>query len=248
MFTDKVIVVTGGTKGIGRSIALEFLKRSAQVIVVYSNDDIAAKKMEESLPKCQQEKLIIYKGSIADTNFLKMVFDDISLRFRKLNVLVNNAGISRDNLFLDMQYSDWDKVITTNIAGTLNASLLAAKIMKRSLEPSYIINISSISGVFGRAGQTNYACSKGAIIGITKLLANKFASYPIFVNSVVPGLIRTEMAEDMPQDKIEEIINATLLRRIGEPLEIARVVLSLASGDFSYVSGTCIKVDGGYAK
>ncbi len=248
MFTNKVIVVTGGTKGIGRCIALEFLKRSAQVIVVYSNDDIAAKKMEESLPAPQRERLILYKGSIKDTDFLRMIFKDIETRFGKLNILINNAGINKDNLFLDMEKDDWGSVITTNIKGTLNASLMAAEIMKKSAESNYIINISSISGVFGRAGQANYACSKGAIIGITKLLAKKFAQYSIFVNAVVPGLMRTEMIEDMPEDKISEIINTTILRRVGEPEEISKVVLCLVSGDFSYVSGTCIKVDGGYSK
>ena len=138
--------------------------------------------------------------------------------------------------------------MATNLKGTLNMSLFAAEIMKKSTEPSYIINISSISGVFGRAGQANYACSKGAIIGMTKLLAKKFAEHSIFVNAIVPGLIRTDMMEDMPEEKIEEISNATILKRLGEPQEVAKTALFLVSGDFSYVSGACIKVDGGYLK
>jgi len=248
MFTDKTIIVTGGTKGIGKSIALEFLKQNAQVIVVYSNDDIAAREMRDNLSANASDKCFFYKGSIKDIGFLQGMFKDIESRFGKLNILINSAGINRDNLFLDMEENDWDSVIATNLKGTLNTSLIAFEIMKKSAERSYIINISSISGVFGRAGQANYACSKGAIIGITKLLAKKFAQYPIFVNAVVPGLIRTEMIKNMSEEKTSEIINATILKRIGEPEEVAKVILCLVGGSFSYVSGTCIKVDGGYSK
>lgn len=248
MFHNKVVVVTGGTKGIGKSIVVEFLKRNADVVVIYSTDDASAKQLEESFRMSQRRKLFFYKGTILDVNFLKMVFRDIEAHFGKLDVLVNNAGINKDSLFLDMDQQDWEKVITTNIKGTLNSCLLASDLMKKSSFASHIVNISSISGIFGRSAQANYSCSKGAIIGMTKLLAKKFAHYPIFVNTVVPGLIRTEMAGNMPEDKINEIINATILRRIGEPDEIAKVVVSLVSGDFSYVSGTCIKVDGGYSR
>ncbi len=248
MLANKIIVVTGGTKGIGRSIVLEFLKQRAQVITIYSQDDAAAEKMRDSLSEDKQKRFFLYKGRVEDIDFLRSFLKEIESKFGKLNVLINNAGINRDNLFLGMKEDDWDRVITTNLKGTLNTSLLASEIMKKSAGPSYIINISSISGIFGRVGQVNYACSKGAIIGITRLLAKKFAKYRIFVNAVVPGLIRTKMTEDMSGEKAEEIIEATILKRIGEPEEVAKTVLFLVSGDFSYASGACIKVDGGYLK
>ena len=246
--TNKTIIVTGGTKGIGKSIVLEFLKQKAQVIAVYSKDDISAQKMKDDLSESDRNRFFLYKGSIEDVDFLRNFFKDIEAKFGKLNVLINNAGINKDGLFLDMEEDDWNSVMATNLKGTLNMSLFASEIMKKSTGPSHIINISSISGVFGRAGQANYACSKGAIIGMTKLLAKKFAEYSIFVNAIVPGLIRTDMMEDMPEEKIEEISNATILKRFGEPEEVAKTALFLVSGDFSYVSGTCIKVDGGYSK
>src|SRR3989338_1610157 len=248
MLTNKTIIVTGGTKGIGKSIVLEFLKHGAHVIAVYSKDNIAAERMKDHLSEDEQNRLFLYKGSINDVGFIKGLLKEIEAKFGRLNVLINNAGINRDNLFLDMEEDDWNSVMATNLKGTLNMSLFAAEIMKKSTEPSYIINISSISGVFGRAGQANYDCSKGAIIGMTKLLAKKFAEHSIFVNAIVPGLIRTDMMEDMPEEKIEEISNATILKRLGEPQEVAKTALFLVSGDFSYVSGACIKVDGGYLK
>lgn len=248
MFTNKIVVVTGGTKGIGKSIVLEFLKRGAQVIAIYSRDYMAAEDLKGHLSQEERNRISFYKGSVEDIGFMKGLFQEIEAKFGKLNILVNNAGINRDNLFLDMEEDDWNSVMATNLKGTLNMSLFAAELMKKSTEPSYIVNISSISGVFGRAAQANYACSKGAIIGMTKLLAKKFVKDRIFVNAVVPGLIRTDMSKNISQEKIEEIVRATVLKRMGEAEEIAKTVAFLVSGDFSYVSGTCIKVDGGYLK
>lgn len=248
MFANKIIVVTGGTKGIGKSIVLEFLKQKAQVIAVYSKDDAAAEKMKDNLLEDERSRLFFYRGSVQDIDFLRSFFKEIEDKFGTVNILINNAGINKDNLFLDMEEDDWNSVMTTNIKGTLNTALVASEIMRKSSEPSYIVNISSISGIFGRAGQVNYACSKGAIIGITKLLAKKFMKYRIFVNAVAPGLIRTEMMEAISEEKIKEIIKATILKRIGEAQEVAKTVSFLVSGHFSYVSGACIKVDGGYLK
>lgn len=248
MFTDKIVVVTGGTRGIGQSIVLEFLKQGGRVIVVYSKDQAAAEKMKDRLSEDQRNRLFLYKGSIHDTDFVKWLFKEIETRFGRVNILINNAGINRDRLFLDMEEDDWNSVMTTNLKGTLNMSLLASELMKKSPDTSYIINLSSISGVFGRAAQANYACSKGAIIGMTKLLAKKLAHDRIFVNAVVPGLIRTEMSENISQEKVEEITGAAVLKRIGEAEEIAKTITFLVSGDFSYVCGACIKVDGGYLK
>jgi 3-oxoacyl-[acyl-carrier protein] reductase len=248
MLPNKIIAVTGGTRGIGKSVVLEFLKQKAQVVAVYSQDGAAAERIKENLSDDQRKRLLLCKGSIKDIGFLQGLFKDVEAKFGKLDILVNSAGINKDNLFLDMEEGDWNDVVATNVKGTLNACLLASEIMKKSTGPSYIVNISSISGVFGRAGQANYACSKGAIIGITKLLAKKLAKYNIFVNTVVPGLIRTEMITSMPEEKITEITNATILKRIGEPEEVAKTISFLVSGNFSYVSGTCIRVDGGYSK
>lgn len=248
MFTDKVIIVTGGTKGIGKSIVLEFLKQNANVITIYSKEDDALQKMKEGLSVEAVDKFFAYKGSISDIIFLSSFFQKVKTKFGKIDVLVNNAGINRDSLFLDMSEDDWNIVININVKGTLNMSLLASEIMKESTERGFIINISSISGVFGRVGQANYACSKGAIIGITKLLAKKLAKYNINVNAVIPGLIRTVMTDVTSEEKNNEIIEATILKRIGEPEEVAKAVLCLAGEVSSYISGTCIKIDGGFLK
>ena len=248
MFLNRVILVSGGTKGIGKSIVKEFLGQHAQVISIYSKDESAAEKLKAEVSNIELENLTLYKGSICDLKFLGFLMQEIQAKFGRLDILVNNAGITKDALFLEMHDDEWDAVISTNVKGTINLSLLAAKLLIKSQGKSHIINISSISGIFGRAGQANYACSKGAIIGLTKLLAKMDTQFNIQVNTVIPGLIEPEMVKNLNEEKISEVLHASILKRMGTAEEIAKVVMFLASDASSYISGTCIKVDGGFLK
>jgi 3-oxoacyl-[acyl-carrier protein] reductase len=248
MLTDKVALITGGTKGIGRSIVELFLANSAHVITTYSKDDVAAKTLSEELEKKYPKKIEIHKGSVLDIGFIQNLLQKVKNTFGKLDILVNNAGITRDSLFLETSKEAWRDVLATNMGGTLNFSILASDLMKKTNGFSHIINITSISGIFGRSGQAHYACSKGAIIGATKLLAKKYRDLHIRVNSLSPGLIATEMVDTLSEEKYSEVVNATILKRIGHPDEVAKTALFLASENSSYISGTCVRVDGGFLK
>lgn len=247
-FKDKIVLVSGGTKGIGRSISLEFLKRDATVLAVYSKDDAALKDMNILIPEKYKNNIFYFKGSIADKNFLKKLFQEIKEKFLKIDFLINNAGINKDNLFLEMTENEWMEVFNVNLKGTYLMSFFASKLLKRDKneDGSCIVNISSISGVYGKAGQVNYSTTKGAILGMTKFFANKYAEDNIRVNSVIPGLIETEFINDMKNDNISEILNFVSKKRLGTPEEIANVVLFLCSKYSSYINGTSIFVDGGF--
>ena len=244
---NKIVLITGGTKGIGKSITLEFLKQGAKVIALYTNDEKNAKKLLKSLKKEQKANLFLYKGSITDSKFLKTLFTDIKLKFKKLDILINNAGIHNDDLIISMPIEKWKTVIKTNIKGTYLTSLLAKDLLATK-DLSHIINISSISGVYGRSGQTNYATSKGAIIGLTKLFAKIYAPLNINVNTIVPGLIETEMLSNLNKSKLDEILDLTNLKRLGTTTEIAKAVLFLCCDDASYINASTLTIDGGFIK
>lgn len=246
-FRDKVVLVTGGSKGIGKSICLEFLKRGAKVISVYSSDDSSANAFLDELNDLR-ENLIFFKGSVVDKVFLKSMFDEVKKRFFKLDVLVNNAGITRDSLFLNMSKDDWQKVIDINIKGTFLTSLLALDLIKKEVGRSYIVNLSSVSGVYGNIGQVNYSTSKGAVIGMTKVFAKKYSEYNINVNCIVPGLIDTEMMNTIPQAKLIQMTDILTIKRLGRPEEIANSIMFLCSKSADYMTGSSIFVDGGFLK
>jgi NAD(P)-dependent dehydrogenase (short-subunit alcohol dehydrogenase family) len=256
-FKNKIVLVSGGTKGIGRSICLEFLKQGATVLAIYSSDETAVSEMKKLAPK----NLFFYKGSIADILFLKKMFTEIKSKFGGLDVLVNNAGINRDGLFFDMQKDAWHDVMEVNVKGTFLMSLLASECLKntnfanlkifekfKKQKKAYIVNISSIAGVYGNVGQANYSTSKGAIIGMTRLFAKKYFDLNINVNCLIPGLIETEMIQSMPKEKVEQMASIVTMKRLGKPEEIAKTVLFLSSEDSSYMTGTSVFVDGGFLK
>lgn len=247
-FKDKIVLVSGGTKGIGRSISLEFLKRDAKVLAIYSKDDSALKDMNILIPEKYKNNIFYFKGSIADKNFLEKLFKEIKEKFFKIDFLINNAGINKDNLFLEMTETEWLEIFDVNLKGTYLMSFFANKLLKRNKneDGSCIVNISSISGVYGKAGQVNYSTTKGGILGMTKFFANKYAEDNIRVNAVIPGLIETEFINDMKNDNISEILNFVSLKRLGKPEEVANVVLFLCSKYSSYINGSSIFVDGGF--
>ncbi|MEK7703118.1 MAG: SDR family NAD(P)-dependent oxidoreductase [Nitrospirota bacterium] len=248
MNENNVVVITGGTKGIGKAMVKRYLKSGAHVITFFSKDAKAMEALRRELPASDAERFLAFQGSIVDESFLTETLQMIISKFGEINILINNAGMTQDQLFINMTQDEWDCVLSTNLAGTYRLTILAAELMKSNSSLSNIVNISSISGLYGRASQANYACSKGGIIGITKLLAWKYAGTQLRINAITPGLIATDMVSSMPQTKIEEILNAVGLRRMGTTKEVAEFVFSTTGEASSYLSGTCLSLDGGFRK
>lgn len=241
----KTALVTGGSRGIGRSIALALADSGADVAITYARSVDAANQVSEEI----ESKGLKAKAIQADAvSYGKAgeVIEEITSDWEKLDILVNNAGITRDNLILRMNEEQWDDVIDTNLKSVFNYSKAAAKPMMRNRGGS-VINISSVVGISGNAGQSNYAASKAGIIGFTKSYAKELASRNIRANVVAPGYITTEMTGELDNKVLEGIRNETPLGRPGEAVEVAHAVVFLASELSSYITGETIRVDGGMA-
>lgn len=241
----KTALVTGGSRGIGRSIALTLADLGADVAITYARSADAANEVKEEIEskgsraKALQADAVSYEQA-------EDVIAEIIEDWDKLDILVNNAGITRDNLILRMNEEQWDQVIDTNLKSIFNYSKAVAKPMMRNRGGS-IINISSVVGLSGNAGQSNYAASKAGIVGFTKSYAKELASRNIRANVVAPGYITTEMTGELDDDILEGIQDETPLGRPGEAEEVAHVVAFLASELSSYITGEIIRVDGGMA-
>ncbi|MDX1642007.1 MAG: 3-oxoacyl-[acyl-carrier-protein] reductase [Balneolaceae bacterium] len=242
---EKNCLVTGGSRGIGKSIALVLAKAGANVAITYARSADAAEEVVKEIEK-EGVKGISYQADATEFNRAEEVISDIVEQWGSLDVLVNNAGITKDNLILRMDEQAWDDVITTNLKSIFNYSKAAAKPMMRARGGS-IINISSVVGLSGNAGQSNYAASKAGIIGFTKSYAKELASRNIRANVVAPGYILTEMTENLSEKVLETIKQETPLGRAGDPEEVSNVVAFLASDISSYITGEVIRVDGGMA-
>lgn len=241
----KNCLVTGGSRGIGKSIALTLAKAGANVAITYASSVDAASEVVKEIESVGV-KGISYQADAVDLSRAEEVISDIVENWGSLNVVVNNAGITKDNLILRMNEQDWDDVITTNLKSIFNYSKAAAKPMMRARGGS-IINISSVVGLSGNAGQSNYAASKAGIIGFTKSYAKELSSRNIRANVVAPGYILTEMTENLSEKVLEAIKEETPLGRAGNPEEVSNVVAFLASDISSYITGETIRVDGGMA-
>ena len=241
----KTALVTGGSRGIGRSIALTLADYGADVAITFrSSVDAANEVKEEIKSKGQNAKAI--QADAVNLEGAEDVISELTDDWDKLDILVNNAGITRDNLILRMSEEQWDQVIDTNLKSIFNYSKAVAKPMMRNRGGS-IINISSVVGLSGNAGQSNYAASKAGIIGFTKSYAKELASRNIRANVVAPGYITTEMTDELDEDVLESIKDETPLGRAGDAKEVAETVLFLASDLSSYITGETIRVDGGMA-
>jgi 3-oxoacyl-[acyl-carrier protein] reductase len=240
---DKVAVVTGGTRGIGRAVSLLFAREGARVVAIFSRDDRAAEDLQnEAISKGLN--IDLFKADVTDFNQVKEMVEKTAGRYGKVDILVNNVGLIRDNFLMLMSDDDWDSLIKTN----LNSLFYCCKTVIRKMIPQRsgkIINISSVSGILGTSGQTNYATTKGGMISFTKSLARELGPFNIHVNAVAPGLIESEITSKMPPHKVEAIVKSTCLGRMGKPEEIAKAVLFLASEDSNYITGQVIIVDGG---
>ena len=243
LLDGKTAIVTGSAKGIGKGIATEFAKQGATVVINYCGSKEAALKTVEEI-KAFGGKAIPYQADISDYEMSKKMMDDIIKEYGAIDILVNNAGITRDNLILRMSESEFDDVIRTNLKGTFNCIKHVTKYMLKN-KSGKIINISSISGVNGIAGQANYSASKAGIIGLTKSFAKEMSSKGININAIAPGFIETDMTKVLNDKYVEEIVNTIPSKRVGRPEDIAKAALFLASDMSDYITGQTLMVDGG---
>lgn len=241
----KNCIVTGGSRGIGKSIALNFAKLGANVAITYARSAEAANEVAKEIEKIGSKAMAI-QADATDFSKAEEVITKVTEEWGSLDVLINNAGITKDNLILRMNEEQWDAVINTNLKSVFNYSKAAAKPMMRARGGS-IVNIGSVVGISGNAGQSNYSASKAGLIGFTKSYAKELASRNIRANVVAPGYITTEMTQDLDEKVLESIKAETPLGRAGNPEEVANVVAFLASDFSSYITGEVIRVDGGMA-
>ena len=242
-FKDKRVFITGGTKGLGKTISLSFAQEGAWVAVNYSSDDEAASEMERELRNIST-KFLLMKGDVSSRSAVENMTNRILEKWEYVDVLVNNAGIVRDKLLMFLNENDWDRVIEVNLKGTYLCSRAVIRSMI-SQRFGRIINITSPSALTGRAGQTNYSASKGGIISFTKSLSREMAKLGITVNAVCPGLISTPMTETLDQGTKKHFLSMIPMGRFGSAQDIANAVLFLASAKAGYVTGQILAVDGG---
>ncbi len=242
-FKDKTVVVTGGTRGIGRSISLRFAGEGARVYAAYLRNDAAAENLVKEGGGLAGT-ITVAKADVSTADGAAALMDTAAKESGCIDVLVNNAGIIRDAFLPMMSETDWDEVIKSNIYPLFHCCKWGVRKMigKRS---GAIVNISSISAFTGNPGQTNYAASKGAAISFTRSLARELGAMGIRVNAVAPGLIDTEMVASLKKELVDSIVKSSSLRRIGRPEEVAEAVAFLASERAAYITGQCLIVDGG---
>ena len=242
LIKDKVTIITGGGRGIGREIALHFALQGADVAVFDLNEediDACLKEIEAS-----GRKALGVKVDVGDLAQVESAVQKVLDKFSKIDILINNAGITRDGLLLRMKEEDWDAVVRVNLKGTFNCTKVVSKHMLKQ-RSGKVVNIASIIGIMGNAGQANYAASKGGIISFTKSAAKELASRNINVNAIAPGFIKTEMTAKLPEDRKQSMLKAIPLARFGEPADVAKLALFLSSDDSQYITGHVIQLDGG---
>ncbi len=242
-FTNQHVVVTGGTRGIGAGITEAFLKAGATVVATYSGNDEKANSFKEK-NSIYGEKLILKKFDVSKTQEVENFFKDYESQFSSLEVLVNNAGIRRDNIVAGMSEGEWDSVIDTNLKGTYNMTRFAVlQMMKNRF--GRIVNMSSVGGKLGLPGQANYAASKAGQIALSLSVSKEVAKRNITINNVCPGFIETELLSDLPEDQVKEYKSQVPMKRFGKVDEVAHAVLFFASKEASYITGATLDIAGG---
>ncbi len=241
---DQVALITGSARGIGKEIATTFAKEGATVIISDINAESAeatsAELNEQGFSSCSLACDVTSMQSVEE--MVNKILD----KYKRIDIVVNNAGITKDNLLLRMSENEWDAVLTVNLKGTFNCTKVISKVMLKAKKGKFV-NIASIIGIVGNAGQSNYAASKAGIIGFTKSIAKEFASRGITANAVAPGFIQTEMTEKLSDKAKEAIFKNIPLGSLGTPQDVAGACLFLASSDADYITGQTIVVDGGMA-
>ncbi len=241
-FQDKVVLVTGSAQGIGREIALGFAAEGADVVI--SDINLEKSTVTSRQIESMGRKSLALELNVTDYSSVEQGVNKILDKFTKVDILVNNAGITKDNLMLRMSDADWDAVINVNLKGTFNCTKAISKPMIKQ-RYGKIVNIASIIGIIGNAGQANYSASKAGIIALTKTTAKEFASRNINVNAVAPGFIQTDMTAKLPEEVKQKMLALIPMNKLGLPKDVANACLFLASEEASYITGQTIVVDGG---
>lgn len=242
-YNGKTVLITGASRGIGKSIALAFAKAGAHVVINYASKPELAEVVAEEARSFGVEAFVI-GCDVSNEEAVESMIDTIEKTFKPIDFLVNNAGVTRDGLLIRMKDADWDQVMDINLKGTyLCTKHVGKRMLKR--KSGNIVNVTSVVGLTGNAGQSNYSASKAGVIGFTKSIAKEFASRGIRVNAVAPGFIETDMTGKLSEEVIESYSKAIPLGRMGSPEDVAAAVLFLSSEQASYMTGQIITVDGG---
>jgi 3-oxoacyl-[acyl-carrier protein] reductase len=241
-FKDSVVIVTGSSRGIGKAIALAFAKEGARVVVSARNKE-NLKSVVNEIQSTGSTALAV-EADIANISDASNLIEQAVRQFGQIDVLVNNAGITKDNLLLRLSEDDWDSVLDTNLKGAFNCIKAVTRPMMKK-RSGVIINITSVVGQTGNAGQVNYSASKAGLIGLTKSVAKELASRNIRVNAVAPGFIETDMTAELPEKAKDELINSIPLAKLGNVENVADLVLFLSSAKAAYITGQVVNVDGG---
>ncbi|MDD3088533.1 MAG: 3-oxoacyl-[acyl-carrier-protein] reductase [Candidatus Omnitrophica bacterium] len=240
---NKVSVVTGGARGIGREIALLFAKEGSDVAICDVNEEVLASTKKE-IESATGRRVVTDKVDVTSSeqveNFIKKTLDNLG----KIDILVNNAGITRDNLLIRMSDAEWDSVLAVNLKGAFNCTKAVTRPMMKQ-RSGKIVNMASIIGIMGNAGQANYAASKGGLIAFTKSVAKELGSRNINVNAIAPGFIKTDMTDKLGEEAKDKLLVLIPLSRMGETSDVAKAALFLAGEDSGYITGQVIQVDGG---
>ena len=243
LLEGKTALVTGASRGIGRAVAVALASAGAKVAVNYAGNDAAAEETKAAIEAAGGTAILV-KADIADSEAVEKMVADTVAAFGQIDILVNNAGITRDGLLMRMKNEDFDAVINTNLKGVYYTTKAVTKLMMKK-RYGRIINMASVVGLTGNAGQANYSAAKAGVIGFSKTVAKELASRGITCNMVAPGLIATDMTKDLPEKAKEAMMTSIPLGRAGQPEDVAQGVLFLASDNASYITGQVINVDGG---
>lgn len=241
--TGKTAIVTGGSRGIGRAAALTLAEAGADVAVIYAGNTAAAEETVRLIEEKGRKGLAI-QCDVADEAAVTAMVKDVKKELGRIDILVNNAGITRDGLLMIMKEADWQAVLDTNLTGAFHCTKAVTRLMMKQRNGS-IINITSVVGETGNAGQANYAAAKAGLIGFTKSVAKELASRNIRCNAIAPGCIETDMTAVLGEDTVDAMIKTIPMGRVAQPEEVAKAVLFLASDDASYITGQTLNVDGG---